>query len=229
MISTTDADLQNELEGLKYEIQVAKSKLPDYASRQSNTEKEKALIYCLTRAIELSEGCEICAKENLLTPQYLLTRGLLESLIWVCWITKSNENAQIFSDTARNENKRLARKNLETGTGKVVDKVTNENKTQELLKSEWVKDIRPRLTIGKAAKDVGLDKLYTELYGFLSIFAHGIMIETHANTKDDMVDVLASASVFMECVNLVVKNWITNRKQTPVKDLFAILEQPNLQ
>ena len=152
MMSATDADLQNELEGLKYEIKVAKSNLPDYTSRQSNTEKEKALIYCLTRAIELSEGCEICAKENLLTPQYLLTRGLLESLIWVCWIAKSNENAQIFSDTARNEIKRLARKNLETGHGKVVDKVTNENKTRELINSEWVKDIRPRLRIEGGGK-----------------------------------------------------------------------------
>lgn len=223
-MSDIDADLKVELDGLEYEIQIAKNSLPGYSSRHFNTQREKALIYCLRRAVELSEGCLLCTKENLLSPIYVLTRGLLESLIWVCWITKSKENAQAFTDATKNELKRLARKNLETGHGRVVDTTTKVDKTQELLNSDWVKDIRPRLRIEGAAKGVGLDKLYTQMYGFLSIFAHGIMFETNADAKDDKVNILAIANVLMECINLVVKNWIVARKQTPTKEIYAILQ-----
>ena len=219
-----DADLKIELDGLDYEIQAAKKNLPDYSSRHFNTEREKALIFSLRRAIELSEGCLLCANQSLLAPVYVMTRGLLESLIWVCWITKSSENAQTYIDATKNELKRIARKNLETGHGRVVDIETKEDKTQELLKSDWVKDIKPRLGIESAAKDVGLGKLYTQMYGFLSIFAHGIMFETNASTKEDMSNTLAIANVLMECINLVVNNWIVSRKQTPIKEIYAILQ-----
>lgn len=223
-MSFTDSDLQIELEGLEYEIQVAKNRLPDYANRHSNTDRENALLYCLKRAIELSEGCKTCTKENLLTPQYLLTRGLLECLLWVCWIAKSQENAQAFVDAPRNELKRLAKKNLKEGHGRVVDKITSEDKTEELLNSDWSKDIRPLLKIEGIAKDVGLGKLYTQMYGFLSIFAHGIMLETNPNVKDEMGTMLSTASIFMECINLVVKDWIVDQKQTPLKAIYAILQ-----
>jgi hypothetical protein len=223
-MSDTDADLKVELDGLDFEIQAAKKNLPEYSGRHFNTEREKALIYCLRRAVELSEGSILCSKENLLAPIYVLTRGLLESLIWACWITKSDDNAQAYIDATKNELKRLARKNLETGHGKVVDTATKVDKTQELLNSDWVKDIRPRLRIEGAAKDVGLDKLYTQMYGFLSMFAHGIMVETNASLKDDMVGILAIANVLMECINLVVNNWIVARKQTPIKEIYAILQ-----
>jgi hypothetical protein len=218
------SDLQIELEGLKYEIQVAKSRLPDYSNRHFNTPKENALIYCLRRAVELSEGCFICAKANLLAPLYVQTRSLIESLVWACWITKSDENALTFIKATKNELKRIARKNLNTGHGRVFDMITNEDKTQELLNSDWVKDIQTRSSIEGVAKDVGLGNLYTQVYGFMSIPAHGFMLETDADLKDDMVGILAVANVLIESINLVVKNWITNRKQTPVQDIYDILQ-----
>jgi hypothetical protein len=223
-MSNLELDLIIELEGLEYEIRVGKSRVPDYSKRHFNTQRENALIYCLRRALELSEACIICAKGNLLLPLYVLTRGLLESLVWVCWITKSNENAQAFIETTKNELKRIARKNFETGHARAIDKTTKEDKTQELLHSDWVKDIRPRLKIEDAAKKVGLERLYTQMYGPLSIFAHGIMLKTNANAKKDSMGILALANVLMECINLVTMNWITERKQTPVKDIYAILK-----
>lgn len=223
-MANIDTDLKNELDGLDYEIQVAKRNLPDYSNRHFNTEREKALIFSLRRAVELSDGCLLCAKQGLLAPIYVMTRGLFESLIWVCWITKSSENAREYIDATKNELKRIARKNLETGHGRVVDIETEEDKTQELLKSDWKKDIRPRLRIEQAAKDVGLGKLYTQMYGFLSIFAHGIMLESNASTKEDMSNILAVANVLMECINLVVSNWIVSRKQIPIKEIYAKLK-----
>jgi len=224
-MTDTDSNLQNELDGLKYEIQVAKGRLPDYAKRHFNAQREKTLIYCLRRAVELSEGCVLCAQTKLLAPQYLLTRGLLESLIWVCWIAKSNENAQAYYyDITKNELKRLARINLETGYGRVINTTTNEDVTQELLHSDWKKDIHTRLRIVDVAKDAGLDKLYREMYGFMSIPAHGNMLETNSSLEDDMGAILAVANVLMESINLVLKNWIDNRKQTPIKDIYSILQ-----
>ncbi len=223
-MSDLDSDLQIEIDGLEYEIQVAKDRLSDYSNRHFNTQREDLLIYSFRRAVELSEGCVICAKANLPAPLNILARGLLESLIWVCWITKSNENAQTFVDATRNELKRIARKQLNTGHGRVVDEVTNEDKTKELLNSDWGKDIRPRLKIEDAAKNVGLDKLYTQLYGFMSLTAHGLMLESNTDTREGLIGDLAIANVLMECINLVVKNWITDRKQTPLKDIYAILQ-----
>lgn len=221
-MSDIDSDLKNEFEGLEYEIQLSKKRLSDYSKRHFNTQRESALIYCLDRAIELSEGCVLCTKSNLLVPLHLLTRGLIESLISVCWITKSNENAQHFINEAKNELKRIARNNLRTGHAKAFDKSTREDKTQELLHSEWAKDIQPRLNMEKKAKDVGLERLYTQMYGPLSIYAHGVMMETSSNIKKDTVSALALASALLVCINLVVKNWIIDRKQTPVKDIYAI-------
>lgn len=223
-MSDMNSDLRIELDGLKYEINIANKRLSDYSNRHFNTERENALLYCLIRATELSDGCILCTNENLLGPLYLLTRGLFESLIWVCWITKSNENAQTFVATAKNELKRIAKKNLLTGHGRVFDKFTNEDKTQELLDSDWAKGIHPRLRIESAAKDVGLDKLYTQMYGFLSLHAHGILLESKDDVQVDMASILAIANVFMECINLVLNNWIVRREQTPAKDLYSILQ-----
>lgn len=222
-MSDISSDLQIELEGLEYEIQTAKNRLPDYSARHFNTHREYALMECFRRAVELSEGCILCTKANLIEPQYILTRGLIERLIWVCWITKSNENAQNFIDAAEKEFKRRTRITLNTGHGRVTDTTTHEDKTQELLNSEWVKDIQPRMKIYEIAKDVGLEKLYIQIYGPLSIYAHGYMLESLADVKDENVSVLAAANGTMACINLVVKNWIVSRHQAPMKEIYAIL------
>ena len=49
------------------------------------------------------------------------------------------------------------------------------------------------------------------------------MFEANADTKDDVVNILATANVLMEYVNLAVKNWMVTRKQTPTKAIYAIL------
>jgi len=224
-MSDINSDLQNELDGIEHEIKIAKDRLPDYTKRQFiNTQREKSLLYCLGRAAELAEGCILCARTKLLAPQYLLTRGLFESLIWVCWITKSDENAQAFNDATKNELKRLARKELNKGYGRVINTTTHKDVTEELLNSDWSKDILSRLKIEDAATDAGLEKLYTEMYGFMSIPAHGIMLDTNSSLEEDMTAILAVANVLMESINLVAKNWVDNRNQTPIQDIYSILQ-----
>ena len=143
----------------------------------------------------------------------------------VYWIVKSDENAQIFAATTSNELKRIARKNLTTGFGRVKDKVTGEDKTKELLESDWAKGIHRRLRIEEMAKTAGLEKLYIQLYGALSMEAHGnVFGYKKRNVAKETLEVMALANVLLEGINLVVKAWIVNRKQTSSTEIYTVLK-----
>ena len=225
-MSSIKEDLQIEFDGLRYEIRVANKNIADFSKRHFNSTRENALVFCLQRAVELAQGCDRTAEARLLAPVYVLTGGLFESLVWVCWITFSNENAKAFIKATDNELKRVARKSLTNGHAKVRDKVTREDKTQELLKSAWAKDIERRIKIEEAAKVVGLEKLYIRVYSFLSMHAHGTTfgLTLRGNVDEKLTSVLALANVLMACINLVVKNWIVARKQTAASDIYDILK-----
>lgn len=217
-------DLQLEMDGLRYEVTIARKNSRDLAKRQFNGTREKALVFCLGRAADTAEGCDLLAEAKLLTPLYTLTRSLLESLFWVCWIVKSDENAQIFVEAAPNELKRIARKNLKNGFARVTDKVTGEEKTEELLESDWSKGISPRPRIADLAKDSGLERVYTQFYGPLSMQAHGNVFGFElATAEEELLAVVAMGNTLLECINLVVKTWIVKRNQTSRTDIYAVL------
>jgi hypothetical protein len=224
-MSDTSEDLQIEFDGLRREITSARKNASDFARRHFNGTRENALVFCLQRAADIAKGCDLMGEARLLAPLYTLTRGLLESLIWVCWIAKSSENAQVFVDAPVNELKRIARKNLATGFAKVKDKITGEDKTEELLESDWPKGIPRRLRIEDLAKSAGLERIYTQLYGPLSMQAHGSVFEFELSSpEEELLGVMALANVLMECINTVVQNWIVNRRQIPATEIHAILK-----
>ncbi|GEM_PF-2534779 len=217
-------DLQVEIDGLRSEITIARKNSRDFAKRHFNGPREIALVFCLGRAADTAEGCDFLAEAKLLPPLYSLTRSLLESLFWVSWIVKSDENAQVFVEAPTHELKRHVRKNLRTGFGRVTDRVTGEDKTEELLESDWSKGISPRLRIEELARASGLERLYTQLYGPLSMQAHGIVFGLKwGSAEEELLGVMASAYTLLECVNLVVKTWIVKRKQTSPAETYAVL------
>jgi hypothetical protein len=224
-MSDSSEDLQVEIDGLRYEITNARKNASDFAKRHFSGTRENALVFCLQRAADIAKGCDLMGEARLLASLYTLTRGLLESLIWACWIVKSNENAQAFVDAPFNELKRIARKNLATGFARVKDKVTGEDKTEELLGSDWSKGIPSRLRIEEVAKSAALERIYTQLYGPLSMQAHGSVFEFELSSpEEELLAVMALANVLMECINMVVKNWIVNRKRTSVTRIYAVLK-----
>ncbi|MCJ7667543.1 MAG: DUF5677 domain-containing protein [Anaerolineae bacterium] len=224
-MSDIEKDVQIEVDGLKYEIETAYKNVDDFGKRHFNGTRENALVFCLKRAADTAKGCEILAGARLSVPLYILTRSLFESLIWVYWIAMSDDNAQAFVNATANELNRLARKNLATGHAKVVDRITQEDKTQKLLESSWAKDISPRRKIENMAKEAGLGRIYTQLYGFLSMQAHGSTFgfESETSVEEDLLVVTASANVLMECINLVVKKWIVQRKRSSKKEIYTVL------
>ena len=223
---TYDPDeLQVEIDGLRHEIKIAETNLTDFSRRMFNKDREKAVIYCLARGCELGRGCEYAARSTLIAPLYALTRALYESLLWICWITTSEANAQRYIQSPRVEMKRIIRKALNTGHGRLVDNATGDDAAPALLASDWAKDIGSRISIEEVAKDCGLEKVHIRLYGLLSIQTHGASLDLklHSDPKEEVTTVCAIANVLMECVNLVASNWISKRKATPASDLFAIL------
>lgn len=223
-------DLQVEIDGLRYEIAAARKNSKDFAKRHFNGTRENALVFCLARAADTAEGCDLVGSAKLLAPLYTLTRSLLESLIWVCWIVKSDENAQIFVEAAGNELKRIARKNLATGAARARDRVTGENRTQELLASDWFEGTPRRLRIEDSAKACGLETVYTQFYTPLSMYAHGSVFGFEPATTEaallESVAVMQLANVLLECINLVVERWIVKRKQTSAREVYAVLVPP---
>lgn len=223
-MTNTSHDLQIEIDGLRHENKNAKNNVEDFKARHFNTFREDALIYILKRAIELVEGCDLLTEDKLVVPIRSLTRDLLESLFWVRWVTLSKENAQTFVDATGNEMKRLARVNLNTGHAKVYDRATGKDVTKDFLSSEWADNILRRLKIFDIAKDGGLEKLYRQIYGFLSLYTHGITFGLEENSDGGLVDILAVTNVVMGGINLVVRDWIVRRKQTDIVDLYAVLQ-----
>ena len=220
-------DLQVEVDGLRDEITIARRNSRDFAERHFNTTRESALGFCLASAADIGQGCDLMAEAKLLAPLYTLTRCLLESLFWVNWIVMSDENAKVFVDASINEMKRLARENLRIGFATVTDRVTGEDKTGELLESDWRNGISSRPGIYERAKASGLERAYKQMYGFLSIQAHGPAFGFEVGSaEEELLAVMALANVLLRCINLVVEAWIVKRKQTSPEEIYAILMPP---
>jgi hypothetical protein len=187
--------------------------------------RSQALIYCLTRAIDLAEGCILVASAERAVSLNTLTRSLLENLMMTSWVALSEENATSFNEAAINELKRITRKNLRQGYATVRDKNTGEERTQEILESPIMKGIPARQRIEDVAEAAGLKLVYNQVYGFLSMHAHG-------NTKALSIDVdieqeisasLQAAIVCFNCSHLIVGNWVRQRQNIPSNDIIEML------
>ena len=74
------------------------------------------------------------------------------------------------------------------------------------------------------AKTAGLEKLYRQVYGAMPMEVHSntFGIEKEEDLDEKRFALLASANSFIECINLIVKNWIVNRKIITVADIYGI-------
>ncbi|CAG0936952.1 hypothetical protein TFLX_05852 [Thermoflexales bacterium] len=221
----SEEDFQIEIDGIIYEIGAANSNVQDFSRRHFNSVRENAVVYCLSRATDIAQGCLSLSKSNLLAALGMLDRGLLECLMWICWVVKADANAQTYRDLAVNELRRITRKNLRTGYGKVFDKVTQEDMTQEFLKSPEMQNIPRRVRIEDVAVEAGLERLYTQFYGAMSLEAHGSAfgISGSNDTEESRFVSLASANSILECINLVAENWIVKRTQTEISEIYRVL------
>lgn len=210
---------------LNKRVQESEIHLCDFNRRHFNGPRENAILYCLGHAIDLGKGCMACANLRIPDSATTISRAMLETLFWARYISMSNENAQEFVDSTLNELKRSGRKNLKLGYANIYDKRTNEIKTNEILDSELMKNIPKRISIETAAELGGLSTVYTMIYGYISMIAHGRAFQLNIN-KTVEEDLYASASTAigtLQGVEIIAVDWITNRKQTSIEILAKIL------
>jgi hypothetical protein len=219
------ADFQGSISALKEIIDQSEKDIADFELRHLNGVREEAVMYCLRHAIDLSKGCLATTREKLPDSLTTLSRALLDTFFWVRYITISTENAQEFIDSSTNELKRIARKNLVAGYAKVIDNKNNDDKSEEFLNSSLMKDIPKRMRVDEAARIGGLEQVYSKIYGFDSMIAHGRAFDLllTQNVYDVMYTSVCAALGALEGVDIITADWITNRKQTPKETLVKIL------
>lgn len=221
-----EKEIPKSIELLTDKIRTARQDVGDFEKKDSNGIREKALIFCLGWAADLAEGCVVVVEKDLSPPLQVLTRGMLETLLWTNWIVQSEENAKVFSTAMVDELKRLTKKNLQAGYARIHRKSTGEDMTQAVLtRMRTEKKIPKRLTPEDIAKGSELEKLYTKMWGFESMYAHGkVMGLSFKNISE--IEIFASASTanaYLRCTDLIVRNWIVERKATPKVALESAL------
>jgi len=218
-------DYQELIFAFKKRIKQSEKYIADFENRYYNGTREKAVIYCLRHGVDLAKGCLATALAELPDSLTTLSRASLETLFWVRYVTMSKENAQEFADSTINEMKRVSRKNLKAGYAKVYDIKTKDDKTKEILGSPLMKDIPKRISIETAAQLGGLERVYTNVYGFLSMTAHGraFDLKTKPDNKDEIYASLCAALGALQGTEIITADWIIHRKQTPRETLIEML------
>lgn len=86
-------------------------------------------------------------------------------------------------------------------------------------------DIPKRISIEKAAELGGLERVYTNIYGFISMIAHGraFDLRTKPENKDEIYASVSVALGALQGVEIITADWIIHRKQTPRETLIEML------
>jgi len=221
-------DLAGVTAALQEEIDQAEHLVKDLTGRQFNGKREKALVYCLRHALELAKASLLCVTSSLPNALALLSRALLESLFWTRYLSLSDENAEAFEQSAHEDLKRIARKNLRAGFARIVDENTHDDKTNEFLKSDPMNVIQRRLRIEEVAEAGGLGRLYSMLYGFDSIYSHGTAfgLDEDADAGPQLYTSALSSLGYLQCINLMSTDWIKQRTVTPSSTISQSLGIP---
>ncbi len=219
------SDYQQLIAAFKQHIAQVERHAADFEKRHYNKVREEAVVYCLRHALDLAKGSLVVAEKELPDSLTTLSRAILETLFWVRYVTLSEANAREFTDSYIHELKRTARKNLAAGYAHVVDTNTKQDRSREILNSEMMKAIPARISIEGAAKAGGLERVYTNIYGFISMIAHGraFGLQTKSTVKDELFASVSAALGALECIEVIAYDWITHRKRTPQETLTRLL------
>jgi len=203
-----------------------REEVSDYSTRQFNRVREDALVYCLARALDLTEVCLFCCEKSIPTSLQVIARGILETMVIACWVQLSDENANEYQHLARHELARIARRNLLAGYATIHHRETEEDVTSETLASDLFSEIPPRKRIETLAEESGLGKIYTMFYGFMSIQAHGLdfgITSEEGDPIEDIFSTIAMVNSMVDVIRYVVRKWIVNRQTTNAHEINSIL------
>jgi hypothetical protein len=192
----------------------------------SQDQQDTALIHCLARANEIALGCNAAAVGCLPLVLAILNRILIDELITVQWVCVSKENSLQFHSRSFSEMHKYISINIERKHAKLVNRNTGYDESNNFKKKSPYTNPH-HLKTEERAKQVGLHRLYTEMYTFLSNYVHGSDILISQLTSDPIKATynftVSSYSLFL-CIVEVVDNFIVKRTPTSVERIYSILK-----
>jgi hypothetical protein len=187
--------------------------------------REGTAIFCFSHALDIANGCLLTAAARLPDSTTTLVRAMLETLIWTRYVTLSTQNAQGFADGMQQELQRIVQKNVAAGLAHIKHEKTGADMTNEVLDRLSKERIPARLSIERAAEAAGLRRVYTTVYGFLSMVAHGkgYGLRADADCDSEIHSSVCLAIGVLECIEVITCDWLTRAKLTPREFLTKAL------
>jgi hypothetical protein len=153
-----------------------------------------------------------------------LDRALFERLLVALWIVRSDENAECFIDAAQHETARQLRKFIDSGVGALVRKSTGEDVTAALRKDPRFSEIKRLPTFEAMAKEVGVEDIYVQQYGFMSMFAHGNTYDLFDDATEMLKMARSSAAAELRAITSILTAWYERMSQLTRDDLREYLK-----
>ncbi len=191
---------------------------------ESDEGEAGALFHCVGTASDLAEAISLAGRCDLRAPVYVLSRSLVESLVWSCWVTKSAENARRHLNSTNEQIRRILLRTLKSGTGKIRQRETSEDVTEAFLLRVEGAHHKGRPTVRAAAAQVALGRIYDMYYGFFSMHAH-LSSAGLAREEAEVLNILIADIAFLRCHQVVVSRWEEARQSTSgahLRELLAV-------
>jgi hypothetical protein len=213
-------------DALRGEMQLVAVKGYEYMQRKRNGIREKGILCCLKKAIQLTAGMIVLSENQLVDSMSVLHRALFESLIWCYWIVQSEENADYFNKHATDEMARLVNRNIENGYAGIYKREDNSELTSEEYEKIFSRYQKPEIKkLKDMADEVGLGRAYTMIYGLMSLEVHPSNL-FYERVFPDWSGIYANLSGnigFLHCIHMINTDWIMTRQQTPVIKIRKVL------
>lgn len=127
----------------------------------------------LMRSSELVRGSACLGQDENATCLGVIARALLENFISILWVQIDPAHASQLKQAAIAELARMTRLNLEAGEARILNRVTGEDATADVLASGRFKNLPRRTSVEERAKQAGIGDLYNVFYRALSMEVHG--------------------------------------------------------
>jgi hypothetical protein len=190
-------------------------------------ETARFFLYWLMSASESASGCVLLGKAHLGVPLGVVARSLFEAVISTYWASLSDENAKYAKESEMADMLRIMKLNLEKGRAQIVHKETGKIETDALLKHPLMKEARSSKRLADMATEAGMRNVYDQLYGLLSMRAHGSAVQMIAalqlEGKPPVYEDVSLVRGCLKCIHVIAVNRIREKKQTPRSDLESIL------
>jgi Family of unknown function (DUF5677) len=223
-------DIETQLEKDRNEITEITSDITFLRSEIDSTDKFSChLINRLVIATENTLGCVILARASLAIPLVTVYRSIFESFISTYWASQDPSNASAILQEEEGEMLRILRNTLQSGRGKIVDKITGKIKTDTILNDQKMSNAKRRMQFSKMAEEANIKNIYDMFYPMLSMYAHGTATESISLNRfnehaPSVFEFQNGAICCLKSIHLISINYIREKRKTNKDELESILK-----